>query len=217
MEPWLVEASGSVMYSGWAAAMTGWTTSGEATVVRPAPLQSDAYPARMAAPDLPVEPPTTRTWPKVPLCESAARTKGSDANSRGFAHRTLDLPTSSISSRGEPMSTTSRTPHAMACGAVSCPILGAVKVTVQCAASTGPSAVSPTEERPDGVSTASVNAGIVAVAPREWLLMSEMARAIRPVAGPFKPVPSIASTMAWADDTSGQSRSQSVSAATVST
>src|SRR6266478_8232804 len=143
-------------------------------VVRPAPAHKEAFPARTAAPDFPREPATAKTCPKEPLCELAARIKGTETNSSGPTHRRVAFPVSSISAEGEPMPTTSRTPQASAFAETNCPILGAVNVTVQCAKRTGPSEDSPSEGRPDGVSTASIRAGKGAVAMPDRAFTSEM-------------------------------------------
>ena len=75
----------------------------------------------------------------------------------------------------------------------------------------GPSARRPSEDSPEGVSTARIRAGRGAVALFEKRLISSMPRAIRPVAGPRRPVPKRASTIASALATSGQADCQAAS------
>src|SRR6266849_5257710 len=116
-----------------------------------------------AAPLLPREPATTRTWPYKPLCESTERTRGKSANSWGSTHRKLLLPISSTSAPGEPMATTSSAPTAAQSLEINWPGLGAVKVTVRCAYRAGPSAAGPSDGRPEGVSTARTRDGCAAV------------------------------------------------------
>ena len=53
-----------------------------ATVDKPAPARNAAMPAIAAAPALPVDPPSTSTWPKLPLF--ATRGPGADQR-RHFA------------------------------------------------------------------------------------------------------------------------------------
>ena len=68
-----VSSSGSVMYSGAIAATIGTHDRGVAIVTSPAPDRSAPIAARCAAPVLPIDPATTSTRPKSPLCESALR------------------------------------------------------------------------------------------------------------------------------------------------
>src|SRR5215472_13196401 len=136
-DPASVSGSASVMYSGCAAAIIGKTDSGVAMVTSPAPARSAALPAMIAAPVFPTDPATINAWPKEPLCDSAARTRGNPANSSGPAHRTFPFPTSSISAGGDPISRTTKRPQQPALGEISWPIFGAVNVTVQCALITG--------------------------------------------------------------------------------
>ncbi len=158
----------------------GRTASGVAIVVRPAPAYNEADPASTAAPDFPSEPATKRTCPNVPLCESTARISGSDANSSGPAQRRLPMPTSSASANGAPINRTVNSPQQEASGEMSWPTFGARNVTVLCARRTGPWAASPSEGRPEGVSTATMNAGMGDVAFREKWFKSSMALAMTP-------------------------------------
>ena len=68
-----VAASGQVINSGAMNATSGSTGAGTAAVTRPAPTRNAANAAIAGAPDLPTEPPTTSTWPKLPLLAVAAR------------------------------------------------------------------------------------------------------------------------------------------------
>ena len=52
---------------------TPLTDAGQATVASPAPARRHACPARTAAPDMPVEPATRRTFPQACLWASRAR------------------------------------------------------------------------------------------------------------------------------------------------
>ena len=61
------------MYSTACAATIGWQDRGEATLTRPAPARIAPWPHSTAAPLFPIDPATTSTRPKSPLCASAAR------------------------------------------------------------------------------------------------------------------------------------------------
>ena len=148
-------------------------------VTSPAPARNAPRPLSAAAPDFPDEPATNNTCPNFPLCPSAPRTSGRDANSSGLSQRSAPFPSSSIKSTGEPIGTTSRDPQASALRESNWPTFGAVKVTVRWANSTGPAGASSSDGRPEGVSTERIRAGRGIVALRESRLMSEMARAMR--------------------------------------
>src|SRR5581483_8207970 len=164
IDPDAVEASGSVIYSGAPDATDSRTASGVAIVVSPAPERKQPSPLRIAAPDFPTDPAINNAWPYVPLCESAALTKGMAANSSGPVTRRFSLPICSTRACGEPICRTCSLPQRAASGETSCPTFGAVNVTVTCACKTGPSAAGPSEGSPEGVSTARIKAGEAALA-----------------------------------------------------
>ena len=62
-----------VISSGVTAATVGKMDCAMAAVTRPAPARNAATELIQGAPDLPLAPPITRTWPKRPLLESAER------------------------------------------------------------------------------------------------------------------------------------------------
>jgi len=66
MQPARLAASGKVINSGAMAATSGSTGAAPAAVTSPAPARSAARDAIAGAPDLPTEPPTTSTCPKLP-------------------------------------------------------------------------------------------------------------------------------------------------------
>ncbi len=212
--PAVFAGSASVIYSACAAATIGCTGSAVATVTSPAPARNPAFPAIAAAPDFPRDPATTSTWPYEPLLASAALCSGNPANSSGPAQRSVPFPTSSTRTSGEPIERTTNCPQHAESTPINCPTFGAVNVTVKCARNAGPPAGSPSDGSPDGISTATIQAGRGAVALRERRFTSSIARAISPCAPPRIPVPSSASTITSADATAGQNFSHSFSLVT---
>src|SRR5260370_4143811 len=180
-------------------------------VTSPAPARNAQRPLRAAAPDFPDEPATNNTCPNCPLCPSAPRTSARDTNSSTPSQRSAPSPNASMRSGGEPIRTTSRDPQASAWSEINWPTFGAVKVTVRWANRTEPAGASPSEGKPEGVSTERIRAGRGNVALCDSRLMSEMARAMTPVTGPRRPGPNNATTRTVAEPSSGNTRSQSSS------
>ena len=100
--PAAVSSSGSVMYSGIIIASVGTHDRGVAIVTSPAPERSAPSAARCAAPVRPTDPAMTRTRPKSPLCESAARA-GTSSRMRSRVSSSSHGPSSSsITDAGNP-------------------------------------------------------------------------------------------------------------------
>ena len=88
------------------------------------------YAAITAAPLFPSDPDTIKIFPYSPLCPSLFRTSGIPANSAASLHRTELFPSSSTSSRGDPIFTTRNEPTAAEFREINCPTFGAENVTV---------------------------------------------------------------------------------------
>src|ERR1700719_260938 len=215
--PDAVAGNASVMYSACAAATVASAGSGVASVTNPAPPRSAACPHNIAAPVFPTDPATSSTCPYDPLCASAALCNGSSENSSGPAQRNFPFPTSSTSAAGVPISRTTSAPQLPASADTSCPIFGAVNVTVRCARKTGPCAASPSDGNPDGVSTATIHAGHAAFASCENRFTFSITCASKPLAPPRIPVPSNASTITSLEATPVQAFTHSASLRTSAT
>ncbi len=105
--PALVAASGQVISSGANDATTGSAGAGTAAVTSPAPARIAARAAMAGAPALPPAvpnvPPTTSTWPKLPLLAADARGACASASDEPAQSR---LSAETIAASGEPMGAT---------------------------------------------------------------------------------------------------------------
>src|SRR5580658_2507466 len=147
------------MSSGAMADTTGMAGAGTAAVTSPAPTRMAASDVMAGAPALPPAdpnvPPTTRTWPKLPLLTAAAR----GACTSSMEDPAQSMPVLEISnSSGEPMgATTIGWSQARVNAPNTCAGLGAVNVITASAGKTGVSTVAlvASAGQPDGKSTAS--------------------------------------------------------------
>ena len=184
IEPCGVSLSGTVISSGACEAICAIALWAEATVTRPAPARRAANPDMAGAPVFPREPPTTRTWPKVPLCPSRGLGASSSRNIRGS---TTDSHASSYSDSGLPIGPTCSSPAWLQFGGSTSAGLGAVNVMVQSARANSPTGCGESLGIPEGISTAATFAN-----GNPWLI-ARMPSSITPAAGPLMPVPSSAS------------------------
>ncbi len=121
-----VAGSGSVISSGRDAATIGRHGSGVATVTRPAPERSAPAAASTAAPVFPIEPATTSTWPKSPLCAPGRRRANASPTSRSSSRKS-DGSEAATAAGGMPMSATTSSPTASQAGGSTCPRFGAAE------------------------------------------------------------------------------------------
>src|SRR5580658_6087189 len=137
------------------------TGAGTAAVTSPAPARIAARDVMAGAPDLPSDPPTTSTWPKLPLCDEAALGVCVSACAEP-AQRSPSVEI--IASSGEPMGvTTTGWSHWRVSCPKTCAGLGAVKVITASAGKTGVLIVADVSSagQPEGRSTARTGAWLL--------------------------------------------------------
>jgi hypothetical protein len=137
--------------------------SGVATVTNPAPLRNAVLAAITAAPDFPTDPATTSTCPYFPLCPSSFRISGIPANSSGPPSAT-SLSQLLHQRFGRPNPAHNQFPATARLPRNQLPNFGRSECHRQMRVQHGPSAFSPSDGSPDGVSTATIHAGFTAVA-----------------------------------------------------
>ena len=118
------------MYSGAIAATIGRHDAGVATVTSPAPDFSAPIAERNAAPVFPIDPATSVTRPKSPLCESAARGSTSPRACSGVISSMRGPSSASTTSFGMPMSAMTTSPAYASAGGSTSGSFGAASVIV---------------------------------------------------------------------------------------